>query len=232
MKIGIIGAMEREVKELCAKLENSSVKNVAGTDFYSGKLHGKEVVIVQCGVGKVNSALRAQILISVFGVTHLINSGIAGAMGKGLGIFDFVVSEKACYHDVDVTPFGYPAGQVPGLDLYFEADKTMVEAAVKAFNSSDISKKHKLVTGLVASGDQFISGGERKAYIKNTFSPDCVEMEGASMAHAAVTNKIPFIIVRCMSDMAEDNVDSVYQFNEDEAAQISESFVEAIIDNL
>lgn len=232
MVIGIIGAMEPEVKSLCEKLENPTVKNICSTDFYSGKLYGKDVVIVQCGIGKVNAALRAQLLISNFGITHLINTGIAGAMASGLGIFDFVVSEKTVYHDFDTTAFGYKIGQVPGLDPEFTADPSLVSKAVDAFAKAKASQGHKLVTGLVASGDQFISGGERKEFIKKTFNPACVEMEGSAIAHTASLNKVPFIIVRCMSDMADDNVESVYNFNEEEAAAISAGFVESIIENL
>lgn len=232
MKIGIIGAMEPEVKSLCEKLEGTEVKNISGTDFYQGKLNGKDVVIVQCGIGKVNAALRAQLLISNFGITHLINTGIAGAMASGLGIFDFVVSEKTVYHDFDTTAFGYEIGQVPGMKKEFDADQTLVKSAVEAFSKTEASKGHKLITGLVASGDQFISGGERKAFIKNTFNPACVEMEGCAIAHTANLNKVPFIIVRCMSDMADDNVESVYNFNEEEAAKISAGFVEKFVENL
>ena len=126
MKIGIIGAMEAEVKSLREKMEGVEVKNIGGADFYSGKLFGKDVVIVQCGIGKVNAALRTQLLISNFGITHLINTGIAGSMASGLGIFDFVVSEKTVYHDFDTTAFGYKIGQVPGLDPEFTADAEMI----------------------------------------------------------------------------------------------------------
>lgn len=231
MKIGIIGAMEAEVKSLREKMEGVEVKNIGGADFYSGKLFGKDVVIVQCGIGKVNAALRTQLLISNFGITHLINTGIAGSMASGLGIFDFVVSEKTVYHDFDTTAFGYKIGQVPGLDPEFTADAEMIKKAVDAFSKSDVSKSHKLITGLVASGDQFISGGERKNFIKTTFNPACVEMEGCAIAHTATLNKVPFIIVRCMSDMADDNVETVYSFNEDQAAAISAGFMECVIAN-
>lgn len=232
MKIGILGAMEREVKWIYERLDDAQIVEKCGCKFYCGKLSGKEVVIVQCGVGKVNAALGAQNLISNFGITHLINSGIAGAMASGLGIFDFVVSEKTVYHDFDTTQFGYKIGQVPGMSETFEADPKMVEAAMKAFETSDCAKDHKIMKGLIASGDQFISGGERKDFIKKTFNPACVEMEGCAVAHAATVNKIPFIIVRCMSDMADDNIETVYKFTEDEAAKISADFVEHIIKSL
>lgn len=231
MKIGIIGAMEHEVKSLCEKMKNPKIKNICSSNFYCGKLYDKEIVIVQCGIGKVNAALRTQLLISNFGITHLINTGIAGAMASGLGIFDFVVSQKTVYHDFDTTAFGYKLGQVPGMATEFVADEAMEKIAITAFEKTEIAKKHKLITGLIATGDQFISGGERKEFIKKTFNPACVEMEGCAIAHVATVNKIPFIIVRCMSDMADDNVQSVYNFNEDEAAIISATFVESIIEN-
>lgn len=230
MKIGILGAMDREVKTLYEKLENSSEKKIGNAVFYSGRLFGKDVVIVKCGVGKVNACICAQLLISNFEITHLVNTGIAGAMASGLGVFDFVVSDHAVYHDVDDAVFGYSIGQVPGLELEFKADAQMIEKAKKAFSMSEVSKNHKMISGRIATGDQFVSGGERKEFIKKTFNPACVEMEGCAIAHTAFINKIPFVIIRCMSDMADDNVESVYNFNEDEAAKISSSFVEKFIE--
>lgn len=229
MKIGILGAMISEVSSLCKKLEDYNIETIGSMKFHVGKLHGKDVIIAQCGIGKVNACICAQLLISNFGISHLVNTGIAGAMASGLGIFDFVVSEHAVYHDVDVQAFGYPVGQIPGLELEFKADIQMVEKAKKAFSMSEISKNHKMISGRIASGDQFISGGERKEFIKNTFNPACVEMEGCAIAQTAFINKIPFVIIRCMSDMADDNVESVYNFNEEEAAEISANFVEQFI---
>lgn len=232
MKIGILGAMDREVKFLYEKLEGAQVKEIGKVKYYCGTLCGKDVVVVQCGIGKVCAALGAQNLINHFNVTHIINSGIAGAMGEGLGVFDFVVSEKTVYHDVDVTQFGYKLGQIPGNDAEFIADSFMIEKTQEAFLNSALSKEHKIVKGLIASGDQFISGGEKKEFIKKNFNPVCVEMEGCAVAQAAVLNKIPFVIIRCMSDTADDNVESVYKFNEDEAALMSAALVEQIINRL
>lgn len=229
MKLGIIGAMDREIKSLYEKLEDSHTETILGVPFYIGKLYGKEVVIVKSGVGKVNAALGTIQLINNFNVTHIINTGIAGAMQSGLGIFDFVISERAVYHDVDVTQFGYKIGQLPDSDQFFTANPELIKIAQKAWDISGNSAKHKLVTGLIASGDQFISGGDRKQFIKKTFDPACVEMEGASIAHTATLNKVPFIIIRCMSDMADDNIETVYKFNEDEAALVSAQFIENIV---
>ena len=229
---GIIGAMEAEVQSLCDSLEGRTQIEEGGYVFNKGKLFNKDVVVVKSGIGKVNSALCTQLLILKFGVNQVINTGIAGATGGNLGIFDFVVSSKALYHDFDTTAFGYKPGQVPGMDPEFIADEKLSDLVIKAFSQMDFSKEHKIVKGLVASGDQFISAGEHKDYIKKTFNPLCVEMEGASIAHACTINKVPFVIVRCMSDMADESVKSTYSFNEETCANMCASLVKKIIETL
>lgn len=229
-KIGIIGAMESEVNELCRSLLYSECTEYAGLKFYSGILNGKKVVVVKSGIGKVNAALCAQAMILKFGVTAIINTGIAGALGSGLKIFDFVVSSAAVYHDFDTTAFGYKKGQVPGMIEQFPADGELSELAVKAFALTDFAGKYKIVKGLVASGDQFVSGKQQKKTIQDNFKPACVEMEGAAVAHACYLNKIPFVIVRCMSDMADETVEQTYSFNEDICAAASASLVKKMIE--
>ena len=226
---GIIGAMESEVRTLQGKLDDCKTTEVSGMTFYSGKLEGKDVVVVQSGIGKVNAALCAEILCIKFGVDSVINTGIAGATGAGLGVFDFVVSSATVYHDFDTTAFGYKLGQVPGLVEQFPADAHMAEIAVTAFENTDFANKHHIQKGLIASGDQFISGGEKKDFIKTNFSPLCVEMEGCAIAHACYVNKVPFVIIRCMSDTADESVINSYSFNEDVCADASAKFVIEVI---
>ena len=230
--IGIIGAMDSEVKHLTECLENCKTSVISGMTFYEGKLNQKDVVVVNSGIGKVNAALCAQVLILNFKVEKIINTGIAGATGKGLKVFDFVVSTEAVYHDFDTTAFGYKVGQVPGLPASFEADKELVKKALEIFKQTDFSKEHSIQSGLIASGDQFISGGERKDFIKNTFKPFCVEMEGCAIAHTCYINKVPFVIIRCMSDMADDDVEQTYSFNEETCAKASSEFVEAFVKSI
>lgn len=230
--IGIIGAMETEVKSLCEQLQNAQTSTNAGLTYFSGELNGKDVVIVKSGIGKVNAALCAQTLILKYGVSKVINTGIAGATGGNLGIFDFVVSEETVYHDFDTTAFGYKLGQVPGMNPSFKADSEMVKKAIAAFGRTPHAKEHKVISGLIASGDQFISAGEKKNFIKTNFNPVCVEMEGCAIAHACSINNVPFIIVRCMSDMADESVESTYSFNEDVCAKMSADFVTEIIQDL
>ena len=170
-KYGIIGAMESEVRALCDELVNKEIVEYAGLSFSTGFLKGKEVVIVKSGIGKVNAALCAQALILKFGVTKIINTGIAGAFAKGLEVFDFVVSTAAVYHDFDTTAFGYKIGQVPGLPEVFAADEKLADAAIVAFGKTEFAKQHKVIKGIVASGDQFISDSSTKKTIQQNFAP-------------------------------------------------------------
>ncbi|MCR4733545.1 MAG: 5'-methylthioadenosine/adenosylhomocysteine nucleosidase [Treponema sp.] len=229
---GIIGAMQTEVSSLVQQLENAEKIEACGLVFNKGQLCGKSVVIVKSGVGKVNAALCAQALILRFGVTKVINTGIAGAAGGNLTVFDFVVSTEALYHDLDVRIFGYKRGQVPGMDLTFKADETMADLAVKTFERSDFAKEHKIIKGRIASGDQFIADKAVKNDIVKDFSPMCVEMEGAAIAHSCTLNKTPFIIIRCMSDCADDSATGVYEFNEDVCAKMSADLVKNLIKEL
>ncbi|MBR5401149.1 MAG: 5'-methylthioadenosine/adenosylhomocysteine nucleosidase [Treponema sp.] len=229
-KIGIIGAMESEVNELVRSLQYAEKTEYAGLVFNSGILNGKKVVVVKSGIGKVNAALCAQALILKFEVDAVINTGIAGALGSGLRIFDFVVSSAAVYHDFDTTAFGYKKGQVPGMTEQFTADESLEALAEKAFAATDFSKNYKIIRGLVASGDQFVSDKQQKKIIQESFNPACVEMEGCAIAHTCSLNKIPFVIVRCMSDMADETVEQTYSFNEDICAAASASLVKKMME--
>ena len=231
-KIGIIGAMDVEVTFLRNLMGNDAKRTEAGSIvFEEGKIHGVDVVLVRSGVGKVNAALCAQRLALQFGCTHIINTGIAGAMVHGLGVMDFVVSTDAVYHDMDATGFGYKKGQIPQMNVFaFEADKAMIQAAKKAFADSELSKGHKMIEGRIATGDQFISEKSVKSQIAENFAPACVEMEGAAIAHACYLNKVPFVILRCMSDMADDLSSNGYDFNEPVAAELSARIVEKMIE--
>ena len=235
-RIGIIGAMEVEVALLRKKMETLGTVNVVsegGLTFYSGSLGRKNVIIVKSGIGKVNAALCAQRLILRFGANRVINTGIAGAAASGLGVFDMVVSSDAVYHDMDATAFGYKPCQIPQMDTWeFKADTNLIEAAQKAFAQSDFSAKHKIMCGRVATGDQFVGDKAKKVRIVQTCKPACIEMEGAAIAHACFLNAVPYVILRCMSDMADDSYESTYDFNEETAALESAAVVEGMLNYL
>ncbi len=208
MKLGIIGAMDVEVATLKEKMENVVSATHAGSVYCEGDLEGCPAVVVQCGVGKVNAALCAQILISVYGVTHLINTGIAGSLDAKLDIGDLVISRDAIYHDFDLHFWGRPIGQVPGMDVTaFPADAALME---KAFASAEAENPGHTQIGRIASGDQFICSGEQKVKIIADTAARCAEMEGAAIAHAAYRNGIPFVIIRAISDKADDSADMDY----------------------
>ena len=227
---GIIGAMESEVNAIYAQMENKEIVEYNGIKFYKGSLYGKDVVVIQCGIGKVNAALCTQLLILKFGVDKVVNTGIAGATGTDLNIYDFVVSTETVYHDFDTQFFGYKLGQVPGLPETFKADEKLVESVVSAFNNSKLSSEHKIRTGLIASGDQFIAGGEKKNFIVSNFHPLCVEMEGCAVARTCYKNNVPFVVVRCMSDCADDTVQ--VRYDEAEASALSSTMLLSIIKSL
>ena len=207
-KLGIIGAMTVEVALLKENMESMAVSTHAGMEFCEGKLAGLDVVVVQCGVGKVNAAMCAQILCSVFGVTHLVNTGIAGSLNADLDIGDLVVSRDAMYHDFDCVHFGYEMGKVPGMDVVaFPADEAMIGYACAAAEA--VHPGHWRM-GRVASGDLFVAQKAAKEAIIAKTGAFCTEMEGAAIAQTAYRNQVPFVILRAISDKADDSAERDY----------------------
>lgn len=217
MKLGIIGAMDVEVATLKEKMENISVSTHAGSDYYEGCLEGCPAVVVQCGVGKINAAICAQILINLYNVTHIVNTGIAGSLCVDLDIGDLVISRDAIHHDFDLRFWNRPIGQVPGMDVIaFPADEALMDAA---FAAAEAENPGHTKLGRVASGDQFICSKEQKDTIIANTGAICAEMEGASIAHTAYRNGIPFVIIRAISDKADDSAEMDYPTFEAIAAQ-------------
>ena len=207
-KLGIIGAMDQEVETLLASMDGKQAHIFAGSTFYEGTLEGLPAVVVQCGIGKVNAALCAQILCSCFGITHLVNTGIAGSLSNTLDIGDLVVSQDAMYHDFDCVHFGYPYGKVPGMDVTaFPADETLLAYAFAAAEA--VNPGHTKI-GRVASGDQFVASREKKDAIISATHGLCTEMEGAAIAQTAYRNRVPFVILRAISDKADDSAQMDY----------------------
>lgn len=218
--IGIIGAMDEEVAVLREEMEVSETVSQASMTFNRGKLCGKDVVIVCSGIGKVNAAVCAQILADRFNVDLLINTGIAGSLDAQIDIGDMVISTDAMHHDMDATVFGDAAGQVPRMDTFsFPADESLIEKAVKA--NEEANPDIRTFTGRIASGDQFVSSKEVKEKIVGLFQARCVEMEGAAIAHVAYLNKIPYVIVRAISDKADNSATMDYPEFEKKAIQHS-----------
>ena len=200
--IGIIGAMDEEVASLISKVEETKKTTVAGMEFCEGMLDGTEVVIVKCGIGKVNAGTCAQILINDFGAHKIINTGVAGSLDAEIDIGDIVVSTDAVQHDFDITPIGFAPGQLDGFDsASLPADEEMRASAVNAVK--ECAPEVHVFEGRVCTGDQFISSAEQKEAIVSKFGGLCCEMEGGAIAQVCCQNKIPFVIIRAISDKAD-----------------------------
>jgi adenosylhomocysteine nucleosidase len=208
-KVGIIVAMEEEIAGFKKIMQIESIVEKASMQFLIGKIDKLDVVVVKCGIGKVNAAACTQIISDNFNVTKVISTGVAGGIGEGLQIGDVVISSDLIQHDVDVTAFGYKVGQIAQLDTYeFAADNELVEIAKKA--CENVKFDHKVVVGRIISGDQFISDAEKVKYFKEFFEAQAVEMESASIAHVCYLNKVPFLAIRAISDGAGDEAFLTY----------------------
>lgn len=231
MTIGIIGAMEEEVTNLRKSMSVVTTKNVIGLDYYVGMLEGSShnVVVVSSGIGKVNAALCAQVLVDLFAVDAIINTGVAGAISGKLKIGDVVVSTDAMYHDFDTTACGDEPGIISRMGTsFFPADADLIDKAIQSAEELGLNA----VAGRIATGDQFISNQERKDEIRNLFSPLCCEMEGAAIAHAAYLNMIPFVIIRAISDNANENSDVNFETFFRDVAVKSAEIVKKVIEKI
>lgn len=207
--LGIIGAMDEEVAKIKERLENVEVQTFGGMDFYKGNFEGKSVVVVRSGIGKVNAAVCTQILADRYQVSGIVNTGIAGSLMAKIDIGDIVLSTDALQHDMDATNFGYPAGQIPRMDvLSFPADPKLLALAKECCGR--VNPEIHTYEGRVVSGDQFISYQKKKDWLIETFHGYCTEMEGAAIAQAAYLNGIPFLIIRAISDKADNSANVDY----------------------
>ncbi len=219
-KIGIIGAMEVEVAALKSAMKVSRMLNKAQMEFLEGELEGCQAVVVRSGIGKVNAAVCTQILVDEFGVDGVINTGIAGSLKAEINIGDIVLSTDVLHHDMDATGFGYDLGQIPQMNVFsFEADEKMRTIAKEVCEA--VNPEIQVFEGRIVSGDQFISSREVKDRIKNNFDGYCTEMEGAAIAQTAYLNRIPFVIIRAISDKADDSATMDYPTFEKQAVEHS-----------
>ena len=200
MILGIIGAMSEELEILLKDMDIQDTQVKARMTFHKGTLLGKEIVAVVCGIGKVNSAVCAQILASEYNVTSIINVGVAGGISKDIYPGDVVVASNLVQYDMDTTAFGDPMGQIPRLDTFdFKCNDTLVEIAEKACSEAS---DFKTFTGRIVSGDTFVASVDKIQWLEKEFSAIACEMEGASIAQVCYLNSIPFVVVRSISDNA------------------------------
>lgn len=228
--LGIIGAMEVEVNQIKSELADMKIIKKAGMEFNSGLLMGKPVVIVRSGIGKVNAGICTQILCDIFDVDAIINTGIAGSLKDEINIGDIVLSEDALQHDMDAVAFGYDIGVIPQMEVStFKADKKLITLAEEA--CKNVCTHINSFIGRIVSGDQFISAKEKKKWLTDNFNGYCTEMEGAAIAQAAYLNNVPFLIVRSISDKADDSANMDYPAFESMAIENSVKLIKEIVKN-
>ena len=222
--IGIIGAMDSEVDNLIMRMAHTAVTEYAGRRFVTGTLAGKDVVVVQSGIGKVAAAITAQILIDRFGVDVLINTGMAGGLDARLQVKDLVVATAALQHDFDLTAFGHAPGYLFGEDdskpTLFSTDPALTERALTAA-AKVLPQDSKAITGTVASGDVFVDDSTLKSSLRDDFGATAAEMEGAAVAQTAVANDVPFLVIRAISDLADGSASVSFDTFEAKAAAVS-----------
>jgi len=229
--IGIIGAMDEEITFLKQEAKIDRTVTIASMEFCEGTIGKKKVVIVKCGMGKVNAGICAHTLINDFGCTKIINTGVAGSLDSKLEIGDIVVSTDAVQHDFTVEAIGFKKGEIPYTGLYaFPADEDLRNEVIKASQKLDLGIN--VFEGRVCSGDQFISTAEQKDRIVNDFGGMCCEMEGAAVAQTCYLNNTPFVIIRAISDKPDGSGAVDFDTFKAEAAQRCAGIVKAVIEDM
>lgn len=226
--IGIIGAMEIEVERLKQDMVIKREVKKAGMNFCEGVLMGQPAVVVRSGIGKVNAAVCTQILVDEFQAEVIINTGIAGSLNAEINIGDIVISTDVVHHDMDAVNFGYEPGQIPQMDVFsFEADQKVADLAEEVCR--EVNPEIQVFRGRVVSGDQFVAKKDVKERIAEQFHGFCTEMEGAAIAQASYLNEVPFVILRAISDKADDSATEDYPTFEKKAAEHCVKLVEGLL---
>lgn len=229
--IGIIGAMDEEVAILKEAATISKTTTIAGMEFHEGTLGGKKVVIVQCGMGKVNAGICAHALINTFACSRVITTGVAGSLDSQLDIGDIVISTDAVQHDFTVEAIGFEKGEIPYTERYaFPADEQLRAAAMRAVQ--EVAPTSKVVEGRVCTGDQFISTIEQRETIISNFGGLCCEMEGGAVAQVCYLNNTPFVIIRAISDKPNGSNSVDYETFKAEAAAKGAAIVQYMVENI
>ncbi|MEB6195835.1 5'-methylthioadenosine/adenosylhomocysteine nucleosidase [Mammaliicoccus sciuri] len=206
--IGIIGAMEEEVEILKSSIENRETIQIAHVIFYKGNIEDKQVVLAQSGIGKVNAAITATLLINEFKPDLIINTGSAGSVDSELNIGDIIISNKVYYHDVNAAAFGYKLGQVPSMPEFYETDSKLIDLAKSSIEQLDLNG----IVGEVATGDSFIGSIDQRKVIKSNFpTASVVEMEAGAIAQTCYQYNVPIIVTRAVSDLADKESDVTFE---------------------
>lgn len=227
MKIAILGAMPEEIDPFIVEIP-TQIDYYAGNKFYKAEFTGHELFIAYSKIGKVNAAITATLLIEKFKVEALLFTGVAGALKDNFKIGELLYATKLAQHDLDISAFGHPVGYVPGNEIFVNTSKKLNKIAVKTAKDLGLTLK----SGVIASGDQFICDDDKKAWIAKTFGADAVEMEGASVAQVCSAFKVPFFIMRAISDVAGHKAEIDYDEFMENSAKTSADFVLKMIEKI
>ena len=202
--IGIIAAESKEMNEIKKLMKNIEEKDLFNLQFFTGKIEEEECVLVECGEGKVNAARTTQVMIDNFKIDKLVNVGSAGAINEDLNVKDVVIADKLVQYDFDISGLGYEKGEICNIGKYIYCDKTLVEECKKAIENIE-NESYKVVIGTIATADSFCDKPEIAKMVRKEFNAECVEMEGAAVAQVCYLDKIPFLVIRGISDTPNGN---------------------------
>ena len=230
-KVGIIAAMQEEMNEIKNIMTELTENNIYELQFFEGKIGNVECVLVQAGVGKVNASRCTQILIDNYDIEYVVNVGSAGSANNSLNIGDIVIGKILVQHDFDITAFGHKKGYISNVGENINSDDKLIKKFEKIINNND-KKEYNIKVGTIASGDIFCTDIKMKEKIKYKFNADAIEMEGAAIAHAATLNNIPFLIVRAISDKADNSATMDYGEFEKKAIIHSVNLIMEFVKNM
>lgn len=234
-KIAIIGAMDCEISSIKKEMFDLKEENYADLKIFTGTINGKFIILAQSGIGKVNAALNTQYIIDTYKPNIIINTGVAGGIADGLDVGDIVIGTYLVQHDFDVTALGYAKGYMcTGVEkdkpTKYYCDKELVGKFQSCLEQN--MSKQKIHLGIIASGDKFISGKEIKKEINEYFGAIAVEMEGCAIAQVATKNKIPFVVTRAISDLADGKVAQYQNEFEEKMSEVSTQTIKIFLKNL
>ena len=228
-RIGILGAMASEMEAIKASIEQPRTEEISGVSFVQGTIHGIEVVAATCGIGKVFAAICAQTMILTYHPDLVINVGVAGSLSPKLNIGDIAVADKVVQHDMDAAAIGFEVGYLAGIDKVYlscsEEVARMMDACADA-----LGFRHE--TGVVATGDVFMTDSQKKKQVADAFGAICCEMEGGSIGQVCYVNDTDFCILRAISDNGDENAHDDYHMSLDMAADRATQVMDRFLSNL
>lgn len=232
MKIGIIAAENEEMLAIKNIMEEISEEKFFNLTFYSGNIHNRECVLVECGVGKVNAARTTQILIDNFSIDYIINVGSAGSITPELNVQDIVIGKELVQYDFDITQIGdYEKGEICDVGKYFYSDERLIKLCEQTIDEMK-NREFKIKIGRIGSADIFFADSEKAKEVRKEFGMECLEMEGAAIGQVCFLDKIPFLVIRGISDTPNGNnkIDfhTYLKTASKQAAEILESLISKI----